>query len=145
MKTKIKKQWYGKKKNAKELHNDNKFWLSEIGFVKDEMQFLEHLLGLNYIDFLDTGLKENVTDVINEIKEEKNAINKLGLMIQEHDNVIGDLKSSVSLEHNLNYLESHLKLERLMDLYYDKFKTIKRKLFKIVEFVANKKDVKKLI
>lgn len=53
MKAKIKKDWYGRLKNKEKLHNDSKFWISEIDFVKDEIRFLDRLLSSNYIDLLD--------------------------------------------------------------------------------------------
>ena len=145
MKARIKKQWYGRQKSVEELHSDCKFWLSEIDFIKDEINFLEHLFGLNYIDFLEAGFEEKVEKLIKKIKEEKNAVNKMYPLIQDHNNILADLMESKSAENNPTYLESHLKLEKLMDLYFEKFKSIKKEIFKVVEEITKRKEMKKLV
>ncbi len=145
MKAKIKKQWYGRQKSVEELHNDCKFWLSELDFIKDEVQFLDHLLGLNYIDFLESGFDGEVERLVKKIKEERNAVNKMYPLIQDHNNILGGLITSNSAENNPNYLDRHLKLEKLMDLYFEKFKAIKKDIFTVIEGTSKKKETKKLV
>ena len=36
MKTKMKKDWFGREKSVDELHHDSKIWVSEINLIKDE-------------------------------------------------------------------------------------------------------------
>lgn len=145
MRAKIKKQWYGRQKNIDELHSDCKFWISEIDFIKDEILFLDHLLGLNYIDSLDAGFEKKVERLVMKIIEEKNAINKIRPMIQDHNSILGGLIKSNSAENNPNYLDRHIKLEKLMTLYFEKYKSIKKEIFAVIEGVTKKKDTKKLV
>lgn len=145
MKAKIKKQWYGREKSDGELHKDAKYWLSEMDFIKGEMRFLDRLLGLNFIQFVNAGLEDRVNSLMRNLKEEKNAIEKIYPLVQNHNYLLMDLIKSKSVESNTNYQDTHLKLGELMDLYYEKFKLLKRELFSMVEKIAKNKDVKKLV
>ena len=71
MKTKMKKDWFGREKSTEELHNDARQWISEVRFIKDEIRFLEHLLSDNYINFLALGLYKKIEEYVNQISLEK--------------------------------------------------------------------------
>jgi len=145
MKTKIKKDWYGRLKNIEELHNDSRLWLSEIDFVNDEIRFLNHLLSSNYIDFLDAGLLNKTKELIVKISDEKEAGTSLYKLIRDHERKLSDLIETKSVTNNKNYLQVHEKFERKIDRYFKKNKEIKKQIFKIVEKVMRKKEQKKLI
>ena len=145
MKTKIKKDWYGRLKSIEELHNDSRLWLSEIDFVNDEIRFLNHLLSSNYIDFLDAGLLNKTKELIVKISDEKEAGTSLYKLIRDHERKLSDLIETKSVTNNKNYLQVHEKFERKIDRYFKKNKEIKKQIFKIVEKVMRKKEQKKLI
>lgn len=145
MEAKIKKDWYGRSKTTEELHDDSKYWLSEIDFVNDEIRFLDHLLGSNYIDFLEYNLDKNVKRLVQQINDEKSRGVALRKVINDHENILDDLISTKSVTSNLNYIEAHKDLELEMTIYMKKYKKVKRQIFEIVEGVMKKKGQKKLM
>ena len=143
-KTKIRKDWYGRLKSKEELHDDSKNWLSEIPFVNDEMRFLNHLLGSNYIDFLELGLNTKIEKLVKSIKQEKKTGAALKKLIQDHERILSDLIAKDSVSSNANYMDVHKKLEFEMILYNKKYKKLKRQIFEVVENVMEKKVQKKI-
>lgn len=143
-KTKISKDWYGRLKSKEELHDNSKNWLSEILFVNDELRFLDHLLGSNYIDFLEFGLDNKIEKLVKSIKEEKKIGVTLKSLIQNHERILAGLIEKDSVAGNANYMDAHKKLEFEMILYNKKYKKLKRQIFEVVENVMEKKAQKKL-
>jgi hypothetical protein len=143
-KTKIRKDWYGRLKSKEELHDNSKSWLSEINFVNDELRFLNHLLGSNYIDFLEFGLENRIEKLVKSIKEEKKTGATLKKLIKGHERILAGLIKTDSVNSNANYMDVHKKLEFEMILYNKKYKKLKRQIFEIVENVLEKKAQKKL-
>lgn len=143
-KTKIRKDWYGRLKSKEELHDDSLNWLSEINFVTDEMRFLDNLLGLNYIDFLELGLNDKIKKLVKSINEEKKTGTTLKKLIQKHEGILSKLIDKDSVTSNANFMDVHKKLEFEMILYNKKYKKLKRQIFEIVENVMEKKAQKKL-
>jgi len=144
MKTKIKKDWYGRVKSAEELYNDAKLWVSEINFINDEIRFLDRLLSSNYIDFLDAGLEERVDRLVKKIVDERKVGSVLKKQIKVHKRILFGLIKTNSVTSNKNYIEMHKTLERDMHIYLRKYKRIKKSIFDIVENIMRKKEQKRL-
>jgi len=144
MKTKIKKDWFGRKKSSKELHHDSKLWVSEIQLIKDEIRFLEHLLSDNYIDVLAIGLHKKIEENVKQIAVQKNMGTTLLGLINDQEKILDDLIKNDSVTGNKNFRENHKKLEKEVKAYVKKYKDIKQQIFKIVEDVMKKKEQKKL-
>ncbi|MHB1148340.1 MAG: hypothetical protein ACYC01_12205 [Lutibacter sp.] len=144
MKTKIKKDWFGRKKSTDELHTDSKIWVSEINLIKDEIRFLEHLLSANYIDFLAAGLHKKIEDHVKQISIQKNVGTELQELINGQEKVLSELIKTESVTGNINYIENHKKLEIEVNTYLYKYKDLKQQIFKIVENVMKKSIQKKL-
>lgn len=145
MKTKIKKNWFGREKSVDELHHDAKLWISEINLIKDEIRFLEHLLSANYIDFLAAGLHKKIEDSVKQISVQKNIGTTLLEVINGQNKILADLIKYDNVSSNQNYLESHKQLEKEVTSYIGKYKELKQRIFKEVEKVMKKKDQKKLL
>ncbi|HCE55876.1 MAG TPA: hypothetical protein DER05_13125 [Lutibacter sp.] len=144
MKTKMKKDWFGREKSVDELHHDSKIWVSEINLIKDEIRFLEHLLSANYIDFLVAGLHKKIEDSVKQISVQKNIGTTLLDVINSQNKILAKLIKYESVSGNKNYLESHKQLEIEVTNYIHKYKELKQRIFKVVENVMKKKDQKKL-
>lgn len=144
MKTKMKKDWFGREKSTDELHNDSKLWISEINLIKDEIRFLEHLLSANYIDFLAAGLHKKIEENVKQISLQKNLGTELQDLIREQEKILSELIKTESVTGNINYIENHKKLEVEVNTYIKKYKELKQQIFKVVENVMKKKDQKKL-
>lgn len=144
MKTKMKKDWFGREKSVDELHHDSKVWVSEINLISDEIRFLEHLLSANYIDFLAAGLHKKIEDHVKQISVQKNSGATLLDLIHEQEKVLSELIKTESVTGNINYIENHKKLEIEVNTYLNKYKNLKQQIFKIVENVMKKTAQKKL-
>lgn len=144
MKTKLKKDWFGREKSTDEMHNDSKVWISEIKLIKDEIRFLEHLLGANYIDFLAAGLHKKIENNVKQISIQKNLGTTLQELINNQEKTLSELIKYDNVSSNKNYLESHKKLEIEVNAYLNNYKDLKQHIFKAVEEVMKKKDQKKL-
>ncbi|MDO9275153.1 MAG: hypothetical protein Q7T92_06350 [Lutibacter sp.] len=144
MKTKMKKDWFGREKSTDELHNDSKVWISEINLIKDEIRFLEHLLSANYIDFLAAGLHKKIEENVKQISLQKNLGTELQDLIREQEKILSELITTESVTGNINYIENHKKLEVEVTTYINKYKDLKQQIFKVVENVMKKTAQKKL-
>lgn len=144
MKTKMKKDWFGREKSTDELHNDSKIWISEINLIKDEIRFLEHLLSANYIDFLAAGLHKKIEENVKQISIQKNAGTELQDLIREQEKILSELIKTESVTGNINYIENHKKLDVEINTYIKKYKDLKQQIFKIVENIMKKTAQKKL-
>ncbi|MFA5297950.1 MAG: hypothetical protein WC389_07055 [Lutibacter sp.] len=140
----MKKDWFGREKSKEELHHDSKNWISEIHLIKDEIQFLEHLLSANYIDVLAIGLHKKIEENVKQIAVQKNAGNTLLDHISHQEKNLSEFLKNESVTDNVNYRENHKKIEKEVNAYVKKYKDIKQQIFKIVEDVMKKKEQKKL-
>ncbi|MDT8417388.1 MAG: hypothetical protein RQ864_06215 [Lutibacter sp.] len=144
MKTKMKKDWFGREKSMEELHHDAKIWVSEINLIEDEIRFLEHLLSEKYIDFLSEGLHKKIEDSVKQLSVQKNVGTTLLELINSQEKILAELIKYDSVTSNQNYFENHKKLEIEVTSYIKKYKELKQHIFKVVEKVMKKKDQKKL-
>lgn len=140
----MKKDWFGREKSVDELHHDSKLWISEINLIKDEIRFLEHLLGENYIDFLAAGLHKKIEDSVKQISIQKNIGTTLQDLINSQEKILLELIMNESVNSNKNYLERHKKLEKEINAYIKNYKELKQHIFNVVEEVMKKKDQKKI-
>lgn len=145
MRTKQKKDWYGREKSIEELHDDTKNWTSEIDFITDEIRFLEHLLSCNYINCKEAGLSEKIEFIVKKIVAEKKVGKTAKVVINEQEKILSDLIKTNSATTNKNYFETHQKLEAEINFYIKKYKNIKREIFDIIETIQKKKDQKILV
>jgi len=145
MKTKIKKDWFGRLKSGEELYNDSNLWLSEIEFINHEILFLNHLLSSNYIEFLEVGLSKKIDDLVKRITSEKKIGKTLRKHIKDHKKILFDLIETKSVTSNKNYLETHKKFDREIHVYLRQYKDLKKEIFEIVENRMKKKEQKILL
>ena len=144
MKPKLKKDWHSREKGIDEIHNDSIQWISEIDFISDEMRFLNHLLGTNYIQCIEVGLDKKIKTYLDKINDDKKIGDALKELINKHEIILADLIETNSVTSNINYLKTHKKLENEVQLYFKKYKRIKKHIFEIVENIMKKKNQKKL-
>ena len=143
MKTKKSKDWFGRAKSIDELHHDSRSWLSEIEFINYEMKFLYNLLTSNYIELLSFGLDIKVKELFKKIALEKKSGNALSKLIIEHEKILSDLIRTNSVTSNKNYLETHKKFDIEIVIFLERYKELKKEIFKIMERTMKKKGQKK--
>ena len=144
METKMKKDWFGRQKSVEELHNDSRNWITEIDFIHDEMRFLEHLLSSSYIDFLEQGYQDKINNIVTKISDEKGAGKTLKTLIYNHEKTLSELINTNSVLSNKNYLQTHKKFEREINIFLRKYKALKKEVFDIVESIIRIKHQKQI-
>ncbi|NNC70090.1 MAG: hypothetical protein HKN90_04625 [Flavobacteriaceae bacterium] len=145
MENKIDRTWDSKIKTTEELHEDAKSWLSEIYFIKDEIRFLDHLLGSNYLQLLSSEKSKNeVKKYIFKMNYEKELLDEIIETISTHENELGSLIKSQSVKSNPHFLERHKQLDMLTQQFFKKYKTLKKNIFLAVEEVKRSQKKKKL-
>lgn len=77
------------------------------------------------------GLQEKIDVLINKISEEKRAGNTLDELIRYHESVLSDLIEAKSVPGNTNYLETHEKIEYIIEKYFRKYQKLKRHILKL--------------
>ena len=145
MKAKIVKDWLGRKKDIIELHEDAKYWLSEIYFIKDEIRFLKHLMASNYIQLLDEIAQEGIKEYCQNLNERSDMANMIIKLIKDHEKILDNLIKTKSVKSNTHFLEQHKKIDKLMKRFYDKYKKLKHAIFKTVEEAMRKKQQKRIL
>ncbi|MDJ0645402.1 MAG: hypothetical protein QNJ57_05385 [Flavobacteriaceae bacterium] len=144
MKSKIIRDWDSRVKNVDELHQDARLWLSEIAFIKDEIEFLRHLLASNYLDLISSQFKKEVEVLTKDLEGKKILGKELRKAISGHEKILSGLIATKSVESNTHFLEQHKELERAMLKYFKKYRKIKRTIFRITEQARKRKKQKKL-
>lgn len=144
MKTKNKKDWLKREKSIEELHYNSTEWISEIDFINDEIQFLNHLLSRKYIDYLEAGLSKRIEVFSKKLVKEITAGKTLRDLIYKHEIVLANLIENNSDASTLNYLDTYKKLEIEVETYFKKYRNLKKRIFEVVEKVMKRKNQKKL-
>ena len=91
MDTKTKKIWTNNQKSIEDLHEESKTWVSEINFVDDEINFLNHLLSVKYIDTLYEGLSKKIEVFTKKMKQVKEEGKSLLKVITTHELLLAEL------------------------------------------------------
>ncbi len=142
MKEKLERDWDSKIKTTVELHEDSKQWLSEINFIQDEIRFLDHLLGSNYLSLLSNyKSKKEVEKFIFKLNDEKALLEDLITTIDKHERDLDRLIRSKSVQSNSHFLAHHKQLDELIEQFLKKYKKLKKRIFQAVEEI--KRDQKK--
>ena len=134
-------------KTIEEMHNDARGWKSEVNFIEDEIRFLEHLLGFNYIELLHVGLYKKIEYFVNELSAQKQNGKTLLKLIKEHEFVLSDLisKKGAKITDNMILLKKHRNLHNKIKKYFYFFKNNKKQIFTIIEKIMRKKNKKILL
>lgn len=145
MENKIERSWDSKVKSTEELHEDAKSWLSEIYFIKDEIRFLDHLLGSNYLNLLSSEKSKNaVKKYVHKMNYEKELLGEILETIAKHESELHSLIKSKSVKSNTHFLERHKTIDRLIQQFFKKYKTLKKNIFLAVEEVKRNQKKKQL-
>lgn len=140
MKTKIKKDWFGREKSKEELHSDSKNWISEIKFINDEIKFLENLLSCRYIDCVQLGFEKKVKEISKSVSSVKKNSKILLNSIKDHEIILDGLIRTSSVTSNKNYLHTHQMYEKEMFDFLESYKTTKKEIFILIKKVITKKE-----
>lgn len=144
MATDIKKTWKNTQKSISKLHEESKTWLSELAFIHDEIKFLNHLLSAKYIDYLFAGLAKRIEIFTKKLIVEDSSGEDLINRINKHELLLAELIEHNNLITNINYIDQHKNLAIETDIYFKKYKNLKKQIFDVVEKVIREKNIKKI-
>ncbi|WP_291868150.1 hypothetical protein [Maribacter sp.] len=130
MDTKTTKHIYTEWLSTDEMHEQSKTWFSELAFIKEEQQFLNHMI-------LSFGIKtfnKNEFKKINEFKialtENQRKLSPLFKQIKKHMNQLHIMLDDVNeLEMEKMYQKTHKNLIKKMKKFLLDYRTLKQKGF----------------
>lgn len=130
MKTNKKEYSYAEWFSAEEMHEHTKKWFSELAFIKDEQQFLNHLIQSFAIKPVDKKEFGQINDFKNAIAENRRMLNPIFKQVQKHMNQLEIMMDDVNqIEMEQAYQKTHKKLYRKMNDYLLNYRTIKERGF----------------
>ena len=128
------------------IHNGSRKWLSELEFAKDEQLFFDDLIKLYTLQLIDSKHFSLSKKIVNNLSNLQKETHKLIAIIKTHEN---DLKIML---HGMNqvkaknaYREEHGKLIIIVNVFLEKYRTLKTQLFTHVKSILKEGKQKRLL
>ena len=146
MKTKDKIKSYVEWLSAEELHYNTQNWMSKLDFAKDEQAFLDHLITDYTIDLVDSTVFNKIKPAINDLKDVENRFNTLYKKVSLHQNQLQIMIDDVDqIKMEEAYVKTHMNLTIEVNTYFERYQSVKTKIFDIISSVMKKKKQKRLL
>ena len=131
------------KADHKALHALTDHWKSDLGFYKDELQFLDTLID-KYIGLMITDEhRERIRKMTISFSEIEKYSHELDEKVTEHaKNLTHLLQNPFSHEENL-IMSEHRQLEDFMAAFVKSFREVKREIFSITAHVLREQKLRK--
>ena len=129
-------------RSVEELHINSVHWLTELDFMKNEIQFFKKLLIFGHFEYATPDILETVQLFLSEIdtiyKENEDHID----LLKQHENQLKGMLECEDLACDQIYLEEHDRVIDLISKHMGKFKILKGAIFEhadgILEVNGNK-------
>lgn len=144
MKAKLKKymEWL----SAEELHNDSRNWRSHLEFTRDEQLFLNDLIGSHVLDLVDSEAFKQARPLITSLEKMEKDWNNLFKKVQLHENQLQIMVDDVDqLKMEEAYLTTHMELTNEVETYFETYRSVKTKIFKLISSLIKKRKQKRLL
>ncbi|BFP41267.1 hypothetical protein FGF1_21120 [Flavobacteriaceae bacterium GF1] len=144
MKAKLKKymEWL----SAEELHNDSRNWRSHLEFTRDEQLFLNDLIGSHVLDLVDSEAFKKARPLITSLEKMEKDWNNLFKKVQLHENQLQIMVDDVDqLKMEEAYLTTHMELTNEVETYFETYRSVKTKIFKLISSLLKKRKQKRLL
>ena len=146
MKSKDRIKTYVEWLSAEELHYNSQNWVSKLSFAKDEQRFLQNLVKDFTLDLLDAKVFDEIQTVVGNLKDVQNEFSKLFKKIELHKNQLQIMVDDVDqLKMEEAYVKTHMSLTIEVNNYFEKYQSVKAKVFDIVSSVMKKRKQKRLL
>lgn len=146
MEAKNKKRNYIEWFTPDELHEQSKLWSSELKFAMDEQRFLNDLVKEHTLELIDKAVFEKVNLLLTELIKIEAELVKVYKRVQLHENqlqIMVDDVDQIKMENA--YMETHKDLSDEVKDYFERYRDIKTRLFKVVIAVMKKSKQKRLL
>jgi gas vesicle protein len=128
------------------LHEDSVTCISELRFVKDEIQFLTDLIKSHTLEILSENLFEESKEIATELSKQKKRIKPLIKKLISHSNVLETLIDDIDIpDEEDEYKAAHYQLMFEAAACLSNFKKLKRRVFGLIKLVLKEKKKRKLL
>ncbi len=116
-----------------ELYILTKHWLSDMNFFKDEMQFLNNLIGRYFIWMAEKDNFHEAQVITAKIIELDKTEEALSAAIKKHKADLALLMEKAFTNENESFRREHVKLEDDLAKFTDTFRKVKKEVFDFSE------------
>ena len=144
MKARLKKymEWL----SAEELHNDSRNWRSHLEFTKDEQLFLNDLIGSHVLDLVDSEAFKKASPLLTSLEKMEKDWNNVFKRVQLHENQLQIMVDDVDqLKMEEAYLTTHMELTNEVETYFETYRSVKTKIFRLISSLLKKRKQKRLL
>ncbi len=128
------------------LHEDTITCISEIRFLKDEIQFLSDLMKSHTLDILSENLFEESRVIALELSKQKKRVKPLIKELMNHSNVLETLLDDIDVpDEDDEYKNAHYQLMFEAVACLASFKKLKRRVFRLIKKILKEKKKHKLL
>lgn len=128
------------------LHEDAMSCISELQFVKDELQFLSDLMTSHTLDLISKENFEESKSLAVQLSAKKKYVSQLLKNLVTHANLLQTLVDDIDVPGETEeYKTVHYKLMFEAAAYLAKFKKLKRNIFSLIKSILKDKKKKKLL
>ncbi len=132
--------------SAEELHNDSRNWRSHLEFTRDEQLFLNDLIGSHVLDLVDSEAFKKARPLITSLEKMEKDWNNLFKKVQLHENQLQIMVDDVDqLKMEEAYLTTHMELTNEVETYFETYRSVKTKIFKLISSLLKKRKQKRLL
>lgn len=129
-----------------EMHSATLAWLSELKFIKDEQQFLNHLVKSYTEALIDHKIYDKSKQLVGEILDAEKEQEALLKKVQIHENQLEIMIDDVDQpKMEKAYRETHMELIKEMERYLEAYRGLKRQLFELLSTVIRQQKQKRLL
>ncbi|MEB8328876.1 hypothetical protein OO009_05875 [Flavobacteriaceae bacterium KMM 6897] len=132
--------------SPEEMHDMSLLWFSELNFIKDEQLFLNNLIKSYTIQLTDKEIFEKSKELVGALLKAEKEVISLMKKVQLHNNQLEIMVDDVDqLKMEKAYQATHNELLLAVNEYSSSYRTIKRRLFKLVSKVMKMDKQKRLL
>jgi gas vesicle protein len=128
------------------LHEDSVTCISELRFLKDEIQFLTDLIKSHTLEILSKNLFEESKEIATELSKQKKRIKPMLKKLVQHSNVLETLIDDIDIpDEEDEYKAVHYQLMFEAVTCMANFKKLKRRVFSLIKSILKEKKKRKLL
>jgi hypothetical protein len=137
------KAGYWESTDLETLHKMSRMWLSDFGFYKDELHFMESLLQKHFVYFFEKERVDTVQPLAKRLSTTMTTqLSDLKKEVSLHEVDLARMLKSGDKLNGKSYRATHAKLNERIWQFEEDLKLVKKDLFKIAEQVLREEKMK---
>ena len=146
MKTKETKAKYQEWLSPEIIHKGSLNWLSELKFIKDEQLFFDDLIKSYTLQLIESKHYKKSKDIIDKLNELKKDTKTIIGIVQAHEHDLKILVDGIDqLKEEEAYRKEHLRLIIDVSNFLEKYRGIKKQVFKLIKGIIKEGKQKRLL